>query len=129
MASSYVRITGADKVGEYLRKVREGAETAGGETILVGSNLVYAFGAETGRHRGGSLARRSGGTSFLQGAYNAVKPDIPGALAAALPGGGPATLRAMIRLGSSVRREERALAPVLRGKLRRSIRMVIGGGQ
>ena len=44
-----------------LKTLKDAAATAGGARLSVTSDLPYAYGIETGRHRGGTLARRAGG--------------------------------------------------------------------
>lgn len=125
MAGAYVQIEGVERVSAYLKEIREGAETAGHETILVGSPLRYAFGIETGRHRGGRLARRAGGAYYLRDAFRAVQPRIRPALVAALPKGAQAVLQAMRKLGYDVEREAKERVPVRTGTLRRSLHTVV----
>lgn len=123
---AYVSIDGAETVRAYLQSLREGLGRAGDETIMVGSNLVYAFGIETGRHRGGRLARRAGGAFYLRDAFNSIKGRLEPEIAAALPRGQDAVLRAMLKLGYDVEREAKNLVPVRTGALRRSIHTVVG---
>lgn len=124
--TAYIQVNGADKVAAYLRQVREGAASAGREQVLVGTPLIYGFGIETGRHRGGRLARRAGGAFYLRNAFRAVQPRIRQELAAALPNGAEAVLRVMTRLGYDVQREAQERVPVRTGTLRRSIHTVVG---
>ncbi len=79
-----IRILGADEVRARLEAMRRSIASAGDEDVIVGSNLVYAPGMEYGRHPGGRLARRAGGTFALTDALEAVKPAIVSVVAQAI---------------------------------------------
>jgi hypothetical protein len=127
-AGAYIQIDGVQVVQDYLDSVKEGAGRAGREVVVVGSPLVYAFGIETGRHRGGRLARRAGGAFYLREAYQTVQPRIASTVADVIDQGGDATLRALLGLGYDMQREAQNRVPVRTGTLRRSIHTATRAG-
>jgi hypothetical protein len=125
MARTYIEIKGADTVQAYLQSLKSGTAAAGDEVVFVGTDLKYGFGIETGRHRGGRLARRAGGAFYLRDALNSVKATLEADLTTALPHGPEAILRAMTKVGYDVQREAQHLVPVVTGSLRRSIHLTV----
>lgn len=107
-----------------MRRLNQAAVSLGGSVVRVGSNLVYAYGIEHGRHRGGSLARAAGGAFMLRNALQAVHPRIKSTIAAALLHGEQAARQALLRLGYDVERGAKATVPVKTGSLRRSLHTV-----
>ncbi len=97
-----VRIMGAKEAEAWLARLQGGCKAADGPVARVGTHLKYAFGIEFGRHRGGKLARRAGGSFALTGSFLRVQPRIKPTLAEALPKGPGATLQALKALGLQV---------------------------
>lgn len=126
MAGTRVELIGAREAQRYLKLLADGSKAAGNKVVLVGTNLVYGYGIETGRHRGGGLARRAGGVFYLSGALAQVRPRIRKALTAALPGGPGAVLAAAKRLGFDVERIAKERVVVRTGTLRRSLHTTVG---
>lgn len=85
-----VRILGAEEVRRRLEQMAKSIQQASAEDVVVGTAVEYAPGMEYGRHPGGKLARRAGGTFALTDALETVRPDIAPAVAAALAEGRPA---------------------------------------
>jgi hypothetical protein len=126
MTGAYVQIHGVEQVRAALQRLTQGTQAMRDTRVLVGSPLKYAFGIETGRHRGGGLARRAGGAFYLRGAVQSVMATAGASLAPALLEGAQATVRALTRLGYDVQREAQMEVPVRTGTLRRSIHTVVG---
>ncbi|HEY8745167.1 MAG TPA: hypothetical protein VIU62_18915 [Chloroflexota bacterium] len=89
--------------------------------VLVGTDMVYARGQETGFYRSGRLARRAGGAFFMQGALSIVGPTIAPAINAVIFQGPEAVERTLLAKGKELAVEAQARAPVLSGNLRQSI--------
>lgn len=121
-----IRVLGVREAQRYLDRLQGGAKAAGGKVVMVGTPLVYGWGIEFGRKRGGGLARRAGGAFYLTGALAQVKPRIRKALTAALPFGASAVLDAAKKLGFDVERLAKERVPVRTGTLRRSLHTVVG---
>lgn len=121
-----VTILGAREARTYLRRLQGGVRAAGGVLVRVGSDLPYAWGITFGRHRGGRLARRAGGTMALPGALASVQPAIGPAVAAALPDGRDEVLRVLLGFGEKVKRLAKEREAVRSGSLRRSYHTVVG---
>jgi hypothetical protein len=61
----YVRVD-MDDARKGLGQLLDGVKAVTSKPRQIGSDLPYAFGIETGRHRGGRLARRAGGAWMMQ---------------------------------------------------------------
>lgn len=118
-----VTIQGIQAAQQSLTHMAQGAQAAGRSAYFVGSSLAYAYGIETGRSRGGRLARKAGGAFMLTRALQSVAPGIPGAVAQALPSGASAVDQAIRRLAFEVLSRAQALTPVRSGALRASVRV------
>jgi hypothetical protein len=94
-STTSLRVLGIREVQEMLGTVRASVSALTGLRVRAISRLSYAYGIRTGRHRGGRLARRAGGTYAIDNARNAVVPQMKGVLAAAL-GQGPVAATAVI---------------------------------
>lgn len=116
-----VRIDGLDRAAALVARLEVGCRVADATVVLVGTDLPYAYGQHEGRHRGGRLARRAGGTFFLTRAAVQVAPRLARRLAAALPGGPTAVGAALAAGGHELAAAAVPLAPVRAGSLRRSI--------
>lgn len=116
-----VAVQGVAEARRHLEGMAEAAKAAGGRSYLVGSGLAYAYGIETGRHRGGRLARRAGGAHMLQRALDSVAPSIPAAVARALPRGAGAVDQALRKIAFEVESRAKAQTPVRSSALRASI--------
>lgn len=105
-----------------IERAEQGARAVGAIRLGVGSDLVYAYGIEEGRHRGGRLARRAGGAHMIRRGLQEGGPRIAAYLGDAVPYGAGAVNTALARgvrieLIPAVRR----LTPVRSGRLRRSM--------
>lgn len=125
MTGVYVDLSGVEQVRAALQRLGAGIQAASETRVLVGSPLKYAFGIETGWHRGGRLARRAGGAFYLLGGLQIVVATAGAILAQALAQGAAATVQAMTRLGYDVQGQAQQIVPVRTGTLRRSIHTVV----
>lgn len=116
-----VQIRGIAQTEAVLSLYQRGCEAAEANAVVVGTNLVYAYGQHEGKYRSGRLARRGGGTYFLTRAVAAVAPTIGPMLAAALSNGPAAVGQAMQAIGFRVQAAAVPLAPIKSGALRGSI--------
>jgi hypothetical protein len=115
---------GTGEAQRQLARIARGCAALAHWRGFVGSRLPYAYGAEYGTHRvSGRLARRAGGTRFLESAVGQVmtgadKDISDGLTKVSAPG------RWVIRrLALWARRLARAGVPRQKGRLRRSIRV------
>lgn len=120
-----VTVKGADAAVRSLTALSAGAASARGAIYLVGTPLVYGFGIETGRHRGGRLARRAGGARMLGKAVQAVRAGgtewMTRLVRAAVRAGRPADGRQLVHaVALRVLGFTQAGTPVRTGTLRRS---------
>lgn len=84
--------------------------------VFVGSKLPYAYGQEMGRHRvSGKLARRSGGTFYLQGAVETVLSSADKDISEGLDKVTSPGVWVLKRLGLWARRLARVNVPRSRG--------------
>ena len=103
-----IRILGADEVRARLDSMQREIQAADGQAVIVGTPAPYGPGIEYGRHPGGRLARRLGGSFALTDAFEAVKPrivpDIRWALAVKWARGSSAVglVKTMLALGNQV---------------------------
>lgn len=106
-----VKILGAEEVKQRLDDMKEAVKDA---YVVVGTDVVYAPGIEFGRHPGGRLARKLGGSFALTDAFEAVKPKIEPKIRWELAaiwanktlgssGGAKRLLAVMVSLGNEVR--------------------------
>lgn len=104
-----------------VRAIGEAGRAVNGPLAAFGSRLPYTFGIETGRHRGGRLARRAGGAfMFRQGAADAqqlARQILPAAIVR-----GPAAVgQAKRKLRDYGIERIRKYTPVRSGRLRNSV--------
>jgi hypothetical protein len=117
-----VRITGIPVVKKLLGSIAAGAVRAQGPIISLSSSAPYAYGIETGRHRGGRLARRAGGAFMFRDGINAMRPRVGPVLGSAILKGPGAVISAKRQLQQQAIEEVRKRAPVRSGRLRASVR-------
>jgi hypothetical protein len=122
-----VRLRGLQEGVQALHQLRDGAGRFNGPLLRVGSDLVYAWGIETGRTKGGRLARRAGPAHYLRGGLEREAPRLKATLAAALDDGVRAVDQAVDKAGKGVVEEAQRLVPVRSGRLRGSIRAIRTG--
>jgi hypothetical protein len=123
-----VTLKGLDEGVQALGRLRDAAGRFRGPMGRVGSDLIYAWGIETGFRQGGGVARKAGGAHYLQGGMEAIQRAAPAAFTVALPEGPQATDRAVDSLLQLGLRRAREIVPVRTGQLRGSIRSVPGRG-
>lgn len=82
-----VRILGAEEVQTRLTEMARAVKSAGGKSVIVGTDTEYAPGIEFGRHPGGRLARRLGGSFALTDAVKTVRRNAQGVADAYLASG------------------------------------------
>ena len=116
-----IRSAGFDRVRSFLGGIAGAAARAQGPVISVGSPLPYAYGIETGRHRGGRLARAKGGAFMFRDALAVMKPRTGPALASAILRGTAAVEQAKRDLNRQAVEEVRKRTPVRTGALRDSV--------
>lgn len=121
-----VKVTGVDTAQARLKILREGAARLGRTRILVGSSLKYAYGIETGRHRGGRLARKAGGAYMLKKGLAAIHGTLPRDIASAVETGG-SVYDAVFKNALRAQNVAMANTPVRTGSLRRSFHTVSEG--
>lgn len=108
-----------------LRDMEAACRAVGAMTLDAGSDLPYAFGIETGRHRGGRLARRAGGAHMIERGIERAGPTLETWVADGIPYGPQGVNNAVRRWGRLVAQPAiRALTPVVTGALRASITVV-----
>lgn len=121
-----VEILGLKEADALIAKLEGSAHAVGTTTVRIGTNVVYAWGIEFGRQRGGRLGRAAGGAMMLTNALARVAPTITPTLVPAMEQGEDATNKAMLGLGLKVEAFAKAATPVRTGNLRRSIHTVQG---
>lgn len=119
-----VRLEGLQKATTQLERYRAAFREFSGKSVLVGSNLVYAYGIEFGRTRSGRLARRAGGAFMLSNALNEIRPSVNDILRSALAGDVPNLGDALYKLGLRLQTIAMGQTPVRTGSLRRSMHTV-----
>jgi hypothetical protein len=97
-----LNVRGLKPARAFLDLLRSGVTVLERNQFGVRSDLVYAPGIETGRGRGGRLARRAGGAYFMRDALAHVQPRIVPALVDALPRGPAAVTHTMEGLAHDV---------------------------
>ena len=107
-----------------LRDMEAGCRAVGALTLDAGSDLPYAFGIETGRHRGGRLARRAGGAHMIQQGVEQMGPTLESWVAEGIAYGPQGVNNAVRRIRYPMRAAIQALTPVVTGALRASITVV-----
>jgi hypothetical protein len=107
---------------QYLRSLADACAALEGARLSVGSALPYAFGIETGRHRGGKLARKAGGAQMIGRGWQTVRGQVAGRIAESLKGGEEGVAREIDAIGRDTANAARPFTPVVSGALQRSIR-------
>ncbi len=99
------------------------ARSFGNVKLTIGSPLPYAYGIETGYHRGGRLARRAGGAFYLQKGMQAMQTIFQQRAASSLLGipAGQSFNELLSTMQTTGLRVAQSSAPVRTGKLRGSI--------
>jgi len=124
MATFGIRITGLVEALRAVDAVGEAGKQVNGPIATFASLLPYAYGIETGRHRGGRLARRAGGAYMFRRGIDEVKAQAPAIL-------GPAILKGPASVGQAKRKLRdlgieriRSYTPVRSGRLRTSVQVL-----
>jgi hypothetical protein len=112
----------SDKAMKYLIQVRQTAERWGKSRTVVSSLLPYAYGIETGYHRGGSLARAAGGAFMLREGVADVEEHMGDLIVESFARGPSAVPLAEANIGRMVVAAVRRHTPVVSGNLRDSFR-------
>lgn len=101
-----------------MARIERGVRLLGENEAIIYSNLPYAYGQETGRHRKGGLARRSGGARYMRQAADSVASSGEADIAKGLSRVTAPGLWVLRRLGAQARRQARKNAPKsgIRGK-------------
>ncbi len=124
-----VRVVGAEVADAFLRKMGEAAVAAVRNKIQVGSFEPYSYGIETGRFRGGRLARRAGGAFYLRRAFNSTVGRARPEMISALRSGDPRRAgEVLYDVATRMRDMAESLAPRRSGKLGGSIRVILATG-
>lgn len=109
---------------QALKQVRDAAGRFRTPMLRVGSDLVYAWGIETGRTRGGKVARKAGPANYLRGAQQRVEPTLRAKYAQAVEEGPAAVDRVNDEAGRALVAAARSIVPAVSGRLKGSIRSV-----
>jgi hypothetical protein len=112
----------SDKALRYLIQLRQTAERWGRSRTTIQSELVYAYGIETGRHRRGTLARRAGGAYMLRQGLDETKDRIGPLISDSFERGPSAVPLAEANIGRMVVAAVRRYTPVRSGRLRDSFK-------
>lgn len=123
----FVDISGDKDVLRMFERAADGIHEVAQMDLFAGSTLPYAYGIETGRHRGGRLARRAGGAYMLRDAVNDTVRQAPAMLAERIIDGPRPARAAMLAIGDTVVNRAKARTPVVSGALRDSIQRFLGG--
>lgn len=122
-----VRVTGAERPQQYLRQLREGAVEYGLAKVFIGTSYFVARLMETGfRPRGGRT--RVSGRQYIRRAADRIRAEAGAEVRAAMERDPKAGTRALIAAGRRGQKIAQQLAPRgATGKVRKSIRVVVGG--
>lgn len=112
----------SDAALRYLMEARRVAERWGRSRTEVYSDLVYAYGIETGWHRRGGLARRAGGAFMLREGLKDTEEHMGELIIESFARGPSAVPLAEANIGRMVVAAVRRHTPVLTGNLRDSFR-------
>lgn len=114
-----VHVEGLKEADAHLDKVAAAARTAAGKPVFVGTSLFYGRFQERGTRRG-VRARR-----FLERAASTVRGSVKRLIASRLESGD--VTGALLEVARKARMVAAGGAPTGRGKLRRSIKVQVGG--
>lgn len=112
----------SDKALKYLSQLRQTAQAWGRSRTVISSSEPYLFGIETGRHRGGRLARRAGGAFMMRDGLEEAKPRIGPLISDSFERGPSAVPLAEANIGRMVVAAVQRRTPVRSGNLRDSFR-------
>lgn len=116
-----IRASGFQQARSFLGNIAAAAVRTNGPIVSLSSPLPYAFGIETGRHRGGGLARAAGGAYMFRDGIKAVQARVGPSLATAILQGPGAVDAAKRSLNAQAIEEVRKRTPVRSGALRASV--------
>jgi hypothetical protein len=119
-STTSVRVLGIREVRQLLADVAASARALAGLRVRALSREAYAQGIRTGRHPGGGLARRAGGTYAIDHARDAVVPQMGPVLAAALEQGPVAATAVVVDAAERIVRIVQQTEAERSGNLRRS---------
>lgn len=111
-----------DAALKYLSQVRMTAQQWGRSRVVVSTNVVYAYGVETGFHRGGSLARRAGGAFMIREGLLDTEEHMQELISESFVRGPSAVPLAEANIGRMVVAAVQSHTPVRSGNLRDSFR-------
>jgi hypothetical protein len=106
-----INLVGMEDVEKQMRRIERGIETMRNSEAYVYSSLPYAFGIHEGRHRGGKLARRAGGSFYIRRAVEEVLARGDADLTVGLKKVTAPGAWVLKRLGLWARRRARQMAP------------------
>lgn len=119
-------LTGVDELQQLIGRLRESIDGLDGQSIAVATEIVYAYGIETGRYRSGRLARAVGGSFALTNAFAAHTADVGPALALALWLGKDAVRQSLVKIATDVQGGAATGSPRVSGTLAASFTVVPG---
>lgn len=117
---SRVTVSGLKEAQAELDEAAQAVKAAAGKPVFVGTSLFYGRFQERGTRRGVRPRR------YLEQAANTVRSRARAAITAAIASGRDPTT-AVLELARRARGVAAARAPSRRGKLRRSIKVQVGG--
>jgi hypothetical protein len=106
-----IDLVGMEDVEAQMKRVERGLVAMRNTEAFVFSSLPYAFGIHEGRHKGGKLARRAGGTFYIRRAVDEVLAQGDADLSAGLKKVTAPGAWVIRRLGLWARRRARQMAP------------------
>lgn len=110
----------SDKALQYLMTVRQTTERWGRSRTVVSTNVVYAFGIESGYHRRGGLARKAGGAWMMREGLRDTEEHMSDLIFESFARGPSAVPLAEANIGRMVVAAVRRHTPVVTGNLRDS---------
>jgi hypothetical protein len=119
-------ITGVADAVALIAKLQDGVAGLSGQSIAVGTSIVYAWGQEFGVYQSGRLARKAGPSLALTGAFAEFSPDVVPALAQALPLGAAAVQQVLMKTAVDIQGGAAVHAPRLTGTLAASYTVIPG---
>lgn len=106
-----INLNGMEDVEKQMARIERGLKQLQNTEAWVGSNLPYAYGIHEGRHKGGKLARRAGGSFYIRRAVDQVMSGADADLSEGLNKVTAPGTWVVRRLGLWVRRKARQNAP------------------
>jgi len=122
----HIAVRGKEETQAALMKISTSVQGAQGLRRRIGPSLIYGFGIETGRHKGGRNARAAGGAHYMEKGAREIQSRAKSVIVQGVREG--KVIEAFDTLAFDVERVAKQEVPVVSHSLQRSIHVERSSG-